>query len=451
MKFNFIIWAMLLFGTTVSAQLTITQGAKFSVFSDTKLALHNLDLIVNGDLLLATTSPVLFSGDQSNFIGGIGAVRFFNIAINKTANQSVSLQKSIGVGSGVFFVSGFLNLNNFDLLLETTAHLDGEREGSRVTGVNGGNVIFTTNLNAPQGSNPANLGLFITSPQDLGNVVIKRGHQSQAVNGAGKTILRYYDITPDNNSNLNATLRFGYMDGELNGIDEAGLTMLENHNNTTWSNIGLTSIDVVANVLVKSGIGNFGRYTLSNANNPLPVRFTAFDVRCQGSLLLLTWKTAQEQNSSHYNIERSADGVSWTVIGNTPAAGNSNTERSYAFTDRNPVKDGFYRIAEVDRDGKLQYTNVLRASCDLPDAFTLWPNPVRDRAIINIVAGSESQAVIKLFDSKGAMLKLQQSTLLRGSNQVVLDMKTFSNGVYHLSVTWYNGKTQRNLRVVKQL
>jgi hypothetical protein len=101
------------------------------------------------------------------------------------------LHKTISVGNGIFFTSGFLDLNGFDVDLETTGHLDGEREDSRVIGSNGGNVIFSTNLNAPTGSNPANLGALITSDQDLGNVTIKRGHQSQAnIPGAGASVLR---------------------------------------------------------------------------------------------------------------------------------------------------------------------------------------------------------------------------------------------------------------------
>ena len=122
-KFMFL---LLLSSYSISAQLTITQGAQLSIFSDTKLTLQNIDLINNGNFLAATTSPVSFTGNASSFIGGNQVVRFFKLEINKTGNQSVSLQKTIGAGSNVFFTSGFLNLNGFDLNLETTGRLDGE-------------------------------------------------------------------------------------------------------------------------------------------------------------------------------------------------------------------------------------------------------------------------------------------------------------------------------------
>jgi hypothetical protein len=101
------------------SSVAITPGAQLAIFSDTKLTLHNIDLINNGNFLVATTSPVSFTGNAPSFIGGDQAVRFFKLEINKTGNQSVSLQKTIGAGSSVVFTAGFLNLNGFDLSLET--------------------------------------------------------------------------------------------------------------------------------------------------------------------------------------------------------------------------------------------------------------------------------------------------------------------------------------------
>jgi len=452
MKSKLLILLPLLLTTyTLSAQLTITPGAQFSIVNSATLTLQNTDLINNGNFLSATITPVSFTGDASSFIGGDEAVRFFKLEINKTGNQSVSLQKTISIGSGVFFISGFLNLNGFDLDLETTAHLDGEREDSRVIGPNGGNVVFSTDLNIPTGSNPANLGIFITSDQDLGNVTIRRGHQSQLnTSGSGNSILRYYDILPASNTNLNAKLRFNYFDGELNGLDENSIIFFESQNNTNWTSLGFSSRDVVANFVEKTGISNFGRFTLSSLNNPLPVQFILFNAKCEGSKVLITWKTAQEQNSSHFNVERSVDGSRWTVIGNLPAAGNSSTERSYSFTDNNPVQNGYYRIAENDLDGNVEYTNILRASCNSTDAFSLWPNPVHDRVFVNIVTANESQAMIRIFDSKGALVKAQKATVLQGSNQLSVDMKSLAKGVYQLSVDWNNGQMKKTVQVLKQ-
>jgi len=194
---------------------------------------------------------------------------------------------------------------------------------------------------------------------------------------------------------------------------------------------------------------------ISDANDtvlhiPLPVSFISFNANCEGNKVMITWKTAQEQNSSHFNVERSVDGTRWTVIGNLPAAGNAGSESSYSFADNNPVQNGYYRIAQYDLDGKVQYTSILRSSCNATDVFSLWPNPVHDRVFINIVTANESQAMIKLFDSKGALVKVQKATVLQGSNQFSVDMKSLTNGVYQLYLDWNNGQMKKTIQVLKQ-
>jgi hypothetical protein len=451
MKSKLLALLSLLFACAVSAQLTITPGAQFSIFSDAKLTLQNTDLVNNGNFLVATTSPVSFTGNASSFIGGDGAIRFFNLEIKKTGDQSVSLQKAISVGNGVFFTSGFLDLDGFDLDLETTGHLDGEREDSRVIGPNGGNVVFSANLNSPTGSNPANLRIIITSDQNLGNVIIKRGHQAQVNNGnSANSILRYYDILPVNNTNLDATLRLNYFDGELNANNENSLALFKSDDGVNWSNQGFTSKDANANFVEKTGIGSFSRLTLFSDNNVLPVRFIAFNASCQGDKVVLTWKTAQEQNSSHFNIEKSEDGTRWTAIGNLPAAGNSASEKNYSFAVNQPMQNSFYRVAEYDLDGRVQYTNVLRASCNVTDVFNLWPNPSHDFVFVNIVSANRSQGMIKVFDGKGALVKVQEATVSQGSNLISVDVRSIPGGVYSVAVYWDNGQSKKTIQLIKQ-
>ena len=449
MKSKFIVLVSLLCYYATSAQLTLTPGAQLSVLSDTRLTLENTDLINNGNLLLAATAPVSFTGDATSFISGDQAVRFFNLEINKSRAQSVSLQRIISVGSGVFLTSGFLNLNGFDLDLETTGHLDGEREDSRIIGANGGNVIFSVNLNSPTNSNPANLGVFITTGQDLGNVIIKRGHQSQENNGAGPTILRYYDILPANNTNLNATLRFNYLDAELAGLVENSLVLLKNLSPNVWTNLEFTSKDASANFVEKTGISSFGRFTLSAPDFALPVRFVSFDVKCEHSNVIIQWKTAQEQKSSQYFVQKSDDGIHWTTVGSLPASGNSNIENTYSFTDNNPTQKSYYRIAEQDIDGKMQYTDTNQSSCNTTDAFSIWPNPVHDVVFVKITSSNKSEVNITMFDSKGARVKVQKANLLQGSNQLSLDMKSLPRGVYSISINWNDGRLTKVVQVLK--
>ena len=449
MKSKLFLLLSLFSGYTMSAQLTITPGAQISIAGNGQLTLQNTDLINNGSFETGK-SVISFTGNVSSSIRGSQLVQFHELEMNKTNNTLVILQQAVGVTHRILFTSGLFDLNGFNTDLGNTGSLENEDETRHVIGANGGQLLLNTVLDAPVNANPGNLGAVITSSQNLGNVIIKRGHKSQAGLGSVNSLFRYYEIDPEKNSNLDASLQINYFDGELNGLDENSLVFFKSDDGVTWSNEGFNSRNTNGNFIDKTGINSFSRWTLSNDNNPLAVHFILFNVNCEGNKVLITWKTAQEQYSNHFDIERSIDGIRWTVVGNLPAAGNSNTEISYSFTDNSPLQNSFYRIAEHDLNGRVQYTSVLQSSCNTANTFTLWPNPVSDRIFINIVTDNASQVIIKVFDGKGALIKMQRADVVRGSNQLSVDMGSLAKGVYTLYADWNSGQTKKAVQVLKQ-
>ena len=449
MKAATIIALTLLAGKTIFGQLTITPGAQLVLSGNAQFTMQDMNLVNNGSLTVGN-GIVSFTGNTSSSISGSQPVQFYELAINKTTGSSVSLQRMIGITQQISFTAGFLDLNGYDADLGSTALLNGEQENSRVLGSSGGHVLFSAALNNPVGVNPGNLGAIITSGQNLGNVVIRRGHSSQVnSSGGGNSIFRYYDIMPTNNIALNATLRFSYFDGELNGLTENGLVMWKSSDNTHWSSEGLTSRNTTTNYVEKTGISSFSLWTLSSSNNALPVQFTLLNLKCDGNKTVIIWKTAQELNSSHYNIERSVNGIQWTVIGNLPAEGNSSTESSYSFTDNHPVQGRYYRIAQYDIDGRVHYTSILRSSCTTEPGFIIWPNPVNGKLFVTITSNIQSPVMIKLFDNKGALIKRQREIILPGNNQLSVDMSGLANGMYRLLLEGGDSRIKKTIAVIK--
>ena len=449
MNLNFILLPCLFSASAISAQLAITPGAEFFATGDIQLTLYNSDLINNGTFSSEFNS-FAFSGNMNSTISGNEAVRFFQLEINKPGNSTVTLQKPINIIDRILFTSGLLNLNSYNADLETTGLLVGEREDSRVIGTGGGQLLFRTVLNEPLNANPGNLGAVITSSENLGAILIKRGHQSLNGNGLTESIFRYYDITPTNNINLNAEISLNYFDAELNANFENTLSIFKSEDFTNWSDLSFTSRNTVNNQVTRNGVNSFSRLTLSSSNSPLPVHFILFNAKCENNKVEMIWKTAQEQNSTRFDVESSVDGLRWTVIGSVLAAGNSNIEKTYSFVDNNSMPNSFYRIAEYDLNGRTQYTSMIRSSCNTSDVFNLWPNPSHDIVNLKIVSRNESAASIMLFDSKGALVKMQRAIVLRGSNQFFIDIRLLANGIYSLSVDWNNGKTKKTIQVVKQ-
>lgn len=240
-----------------------------------------------------------------------------------------------------------------------------------------------------------------------------------------------------------------YRDDELNGLPENTLT-LNIHDGVKWNDyIANVTRDEINNVVTTAGLNNINlnELTLANAGAPLPVLFTLLNSLCVGTGVKISWKTAQELNSKYFDIETSSDAIHWSIAGSVNAAGTSNTEQNYSFTD-NRFLNVFYRIVEYDIDGKSIISSVIPSSCSIKEGLTFHPNPVYDKAIVSININAAATAIFKLYDTKGALMKTTKSHLEKGFNHVEINMAGLASGIYTLTARW-NNQTQVN-KIVKE-
>ncbi len=158
-----------------------------------------------------------------------------------------------------------------------------------LTGCTGtsGTITTTRTLNNISSFDAAGLGAKITTSANMGSTTITRGHTEQTGNG-NVSSLRYYNITPTNNSSLNATLVFNYNEAELNGITEADLRLFKSTDSgTNWTNEG-GIVSAANNYVTKTGVPSFSRWTLASSAAPLtgppdsPAAYGASDITHTG-------------------------------------------------------------------------------------------------------------------------------------------------------------------------
>lgn len=431
---------LIAFCAPVKAQLN-NNGATVVMDANTYLVVENIDLQNNGTFA-QTAGTVKFTGSSNSYISGSISPQFYNVELNKTG-ASLLLQNNLTINNQLLFTDGLLNLNNYNITLNAAAALSGESETSRITGTTGGYIQITSNLNAPSAVNPGNLGAVITSAQNLGTTVIRRGHISQ-VNGGGtgSSVFRYYDITPANNTALNATVAINYFDAELNSLDENTITVWTSPNTTTWTNIGADARNTATNVITKTGIASFARLTLSSPNNALPLQWSSFNTNCVSNGVAIHFKTWQENGTNVFYIRRSSDGASWQTIATLPAAGNSNTPVSYAYTDQQAFTGAYYRIEEVDMNGVQTLSPVLQSNCAISDVVTVYPNPTYGNALVSLQTTSSAPVMLRLYDAKGLLVQQQLQSVQDGVNQLPLPMNSLAHGMYNLVISWGNGKVK---------
>jgi hypothetical protein len=250
----------------VNAQgIYIGAGANLVANGNVKIVLNNAGLVTNGNFA-AGQSNVIFSGTTSSIqpsVGGNSTASFNDVTINRFFNKVV-LNGDIAIQGVLTLTQGNVELNNHTLDLITTGSITGEKLTSRITGVSGGAVRKTIDLNAPQAINPGNIGIAITSAASLGQTVITRTHVPQPMPNGATGIKRVFSITPANNTAVNGTIRFNYIDAEFSGVRESNLGFWTRANvGSNWLLMKRDSINTTSNFVIESGIENFAEYTLA--------------------------------------------------------------------------------------------------------------------------------------------------------------------------------------------
>ena len=146
----------------------------------------------------------------------------------------------------------------------------------------------------------------------------------------------------------------------------------------------------------------------------------------------LNWQTTSEINNNYFDVEKSIDGITYEKIGEVAGHGSSNINQFYNFLDNNiKTNINFYRLKQVDFNGKYNYSKVVKiggnASID-EEVFTVFPNPSKDFAAVQIKDFARENYQVSLYDIKGKLI--QNSTLYQGSTIVYFDLRRLYNGEY---------------------
>jgi|GEM_PF-7112746 len=153
-------------------------------------------------------------------------------------------------------------------------------------------------------------------------------------------------------------------------------------------------------------------YTLATVNrvNPLPMKFLWVRAQKRNDGLQVEWETATEVNVSHYEIERSADGRSFTTIASVPVRVNNGGGARYQSLDRDATPARvYYRIKGVDQDGKLTFSNVIRYTASDRAALSLYPNPIRGSSLVLQSANLRAARYqLVIYDGGGRMVYSEQ-------------------------------------------
>ena len=188
----------------------------------------------------------------------------------------------------------------------------------------------------------------------------------------------------------------------------------------------------------------FQTATITVSGSPLPLNWLSFSGSRINNKIQLTWVTENELNTSHFEVERSANGIDFSSIGRKTAL--SRQHNDYQFDDVQPLKGvNFYRLRQVDKDGGFVYSKIIKILwSDNKNTLHLYPNPVRKNLYLEF-KGIEKNVYIQIYDAAGRFV---QSRGMLNESVLMIPVSKLSNGTYWIIIS--DGITLEKGQFVKQ-
>jgi hypothetical protein len=204
--------------------------------------------------------------------------------------------------------------------------------------------------------------------------------------------------------------------------------------------IAETGFDVTTNPNIAVNLVDFtpvinGRADFVN----LPVNLKSFEVTTAGRAIKLNWSTTNEHNNAGFDVERSEAEINkFQKIGWVESTDNNNRNGEYQFNDENVVAKVryYFRLKQVDKDGKFTFSDVKSAMIDKLDNALIHvkPNPA-DKMLQLFFNGYQknTDVSIQIFDPKGSLMHTRTATV-DAKKRIDLDVSNLLSGQYFLLV-----------------
>jgi hypothetical protein len=176
------------------------------------------------------------------------------------------------------------------------------------------------------------------------------------------------------------------------------------------------------------GLVNFSNYIL-------PIELHSFSASLSNGVVTLQWRTSSENNSDHFQIEKSEDGRGFYLIGKLAAAGQSSLPKEYWFVDRNllSVKQ-YYRLKFIDKDGSFKYSSIVSITPGgmKGSGIKIYPtNFTGSQMLVAEIVIAQTQTIsLQFFSVDGKLLHQFSKLAAAGTNTFRIESSLlFPNGV----------------------
>ncbi len=137
----------------------------------------------------------------------------------------------------------------------------------------------------------------------------------------------------------------------------------------------------------------------------LPAGLSLLETEILDDKVKIKWTSYNEKNVSHYVVEKSMNGTTFSAAGTVAAKGNGQPSEQYEFLDASGREKAYYRIILVDLDGKMKSSQVAIVNNPInKNAFSIYPNPSRKSGSLFISSPVSGTITLEILDPGGKIL-----------------------------------------------
>jgi hypothetical protein len=181
---------------------------------------------------------------------------------------------------------------------------------------------------------------------------------------------------------------------------------------------------------------SFITFGSKSGETPLPVDLVDFNANCDNGKVEINWTTASEINNDYFIIEKSNDMSKFVEVNRTIGAGNSNSIKNYQVMDRNDSGTTYYRLTQVDFDGKTTIYAPIVVKCQefnlITPSLVVYPNPFNNEINIIFENIANEEVTVEIFDQTGRIILTKKINTTQTSTYTTIDLSELKPAVYNL-------------------
>ena len=171
-----------------------------------------------------------------------------------------------------------------------------------------------------------------------------------------------------------------------------------------------------------------------------------FTVWKKNQVNIIKWKSSQ-RDVSLFEIERSADGITFTSIGKIYQPTFPGTSEFLEFEDGQPYRKSFYRLKQVGKNERIFYSHILEV--DRSSMTVTQTNFTLSASALHIQFDSEKADIFKykIMFANGQLVKTGITNIPAGFFTTVIDISGLPSGAY--IIVFENRETLISHKLVK--